>query len=127
MELVSTIVTIITTLIGLVGGSVGIIFWRENKALKQAEVQNQLVEVELKEADEWNKLYKEQKEKYDAKSAELKTLYAENAKLKDDVNRYKFKIQQLNWFKCCDNLCNKRQPPRNFNELQSFEEIGNDE
>jgi hypothetical protein len=123
MEWISVIVSSIATLVGLVGGGVGIFFWQENKALKQAEVKDQLVDVELKEADEWHKLYNEQKEKCDAKSAENRELYNEIAQLKEDKSKLKFKIQQLNWYKCCDNACDKRQPPRDFNELKSFDEI----
>lgn len=116
LEWINIVIGALSTFIGLIGGGVGIYFWRENKALKQAEVKNAETEVEMKQAEEWNKLYKEQKQKSDEKSTRLKTLYAERDKLKEDVNRLKFTEERLCWFYCNVNNCPKRQPPHRFDE-----------
>ena len=104
------------TIIGLVGGGVGIIYWRENKALKEAEAKSAMTDVEMKQAEEWNKLYKEQKAKSDEKSTRLKSLYAERDKLKEDLSRSKLTEERLCWFYCTVNNCELRQPPHRFDE-----------
>ena len=107
---------ILTTVIGIVGGSFGIIYWKENKALKAAEAKNAETDVEMKQAEEWNKLYKEQRAKSDEKSTRLKALYAERDKLKEDLNRSRFSEERLCWFYCTVNNCELRQPPHRFDE-----------
>ena len=116
IEWINVAVGAASTLIGLVGGGVGIYFWREYKALKAAEVKNAETEVEMKQAEEWNKLYKEQKQKSDDKSVRLKALYIERDNLKEELNRSKFAEERLCWFYCNVNNCPKRQPPHRFDE-----------
>ena len=110
------VISTFSTLIGLVGGGVGILYWRENKSLKQAEAKDKATDVEMKQAEEWNKLYKEQKAKNDEKSARLKTLYAERDQLKEDLSHAKLTEERLCWFYCTVNNCELRQPPHRFDE-----------
>ena len=112
------IISVFSTLIGLIGGGVGIIYWRENKALKAAEAKNAMTDVEMKQAEEWNKLYKEQKLKSDEKSTRLKSLYAERDKLKEDLNESKFCVERLCWFYCTVSNCPNRQPPHRFDDKE---------
>jgi len=116
MEWWQIVISTFSTLVGLVGGGVGIIYWKENKALKAAEAKDKATDVEMKQAEEWNKLYKEQKQKSEEKSERLKSLYAERDKLKEDLNRSKFAEERLCWFYCTVNNCELRQPPHRFDE-----------
>lgn len=51
MEWFNVIIGGISTLIGLIGGGVGIFFWKENKQLQRAEAQKSTTEAGLAEAD----------------------------------------------------------------------------
>lgn len=51
IEIVNLIVGIFGTVVGTVGGSVGIIYWRENKAIKSAEAQKSTTDARLAEVD----------------------------------------------------------------------------
>ncbi len=123
MEWLNIILGSLSTLIGLVGGGIGIIFWRENKALKQKEVERASIENELKQAEAWADLYKQEHEKCERKSQEKKELYHELDELKEKYNKSLFRVEQLCWYHCTRNGCLKRMPPHRFdeqgNELQA--------
>ena len=123
MELLNIILGGLATLIGLVGGGIGIIFWRENKALKQKEVEKASIENELKQAEAWAELYKQEHAKCERKSQEKKELYQERDELKEKLNKAYFRVEQLCWYHCTRNGCTKRVPPHRFdeqgNELQA--------
>ena len=115
-QIINFVVGVLGTVVGIVGGSFGIIYWKENKALKAAEAKDKQTDVEMKQAEEWNKLYKEQKQKSDEKSTRLKALYAERDRLKEGLRRSEFAEERLCWFYCNVNNCPKRQPPHRFDE-----------
>lgn len=114
MEWLNIIVGFVTTFIGLVGGGIGIFFWRENKALKQKEVEKAAIENELQQADAWKALFQQEHEKCERKSAEKRQLYAERDKLKEEINACHFRVQQLTWYHCTVNGCTRRKPPHKF-------------
>ena len=123
---------LLPTVVGVIGGTFGIIYWRENKALlqqnvkaKSAEVSDKLVDVELKEAEEWRRLYEEERARNTEKSQRLKSLYAERDDLKEKLNGANFRVQQLSWYHCTVNGCHHRRPPhifdKNGNEIEATE------
>lgn len=116
MNTLEIIISVFSTLVGLIGGGVGIFYWREAKAIKAAEAKDKFTDVEMKQAEEWNKLYKEQKGKSDEKSQRLKLLYAERDKLKEELNESKFCVERLCWFYCTVSNCPHRVPPHRFDE-----------
>ena len=120
MNWLEVIVQVVVTLAGVVGGSFGIIYWRENKRLKQEEVEGKKIENELKQAEAWQKLFEEEHEnsikKLVEKSERLRGLYAERDGLKEEVNKLTFKVQQLQWFHCTVNGCHRRRPPHVFDD-----------
>lgn len=116
MEWVNLIWTIIAALIGLIGGGIGILYWRENKLLKQKDVESKAIENELKQADAWKKLFDKECERNKDKSARLRELYALRDSQKEEINDCRFRIQQLEWFHCTVNNCPKRQPPHTFDK-----------
>lgn len=106
MELITIITSTITAIIGAVGGGIGLFFWRENKRSKQ-------IDNELKEADEWRKLYCEAMERNAEKSKRMKELFAEIDTLKTRAARAEFECEKLQWHKCVVNGCPNRMPPHN--------------
>ena len=73
MEKVQLIISIITTAIGLIGGGIGILYWKENKELKQKEIEKASIDNELQQADAWKSLYEQEHSKCERKSEEKKT------------------------------------------------------
>ena len=51
MGTVQIVVSIIATIVGLIGGGIGILFWRENKRLKQEEAKQSNVATQSQEID----------------------------------------------------------------------------
>ena len=114
MEWFNLIIGAISTIIGLIGGGVGIYFWKENKALKKQEVKSAAIDNELKQADAWRSLFEKERERSQEKSDRLKCLYAELDEKKHTINDKEFRIQQLEWYHCTINGCPKRRPPHKF-------------
>ena len=116
METLQTIVPIITTAFGLIGGGSGIIYWRKNKALKQKEVEKATIENELQQAEAWKDLFTAEHEICERKSQEKQILYKERDELKEQLNKALFRIEQLCWYHCTVNGCTKRRPPHTFDK-----------
>ena len=116
MEWYDVMREIVFPLIGLIGGGIGIIYWRENKALKQKEVEKAAIENELQQADAWKTLYEQEHDKCERKSAEKKELYRERDDLKEQLNKARFRVEQLCWYHCTVNGCPNRVPPHRFDE-----------
>lgn len=100
-------------LIGALGGG-GIFFIRENKRDKR-------LDIELKEADAWRELYNEQKRRGDEKSERLRERYAYEDGLKSQlvekdkvIAQKDMQIERLEWYRCINNNCDKRNPKRRF-------------
>ena len=132
----STVISALGTIAGIVGGSFGFIYWKENKRLKQEEVKSSKIENHLKQADAWRNLYEEERndskekiaaleEKLEKKSAKLKEVYAERDRYKEEKMDAEFIVKQLQWFRCTVNGCHRRRPPHVFdndgNEVETIE------
>lgn len=129
---INTIIQLIaagTTLLTVLGG--GSIFYISiTKQLKQAEVKDKNVDIELKEADAWKDLYEKSQERANKKSETIHSLYeklnekdrtinekeAEILRLKYEKEmcdkEHQFRERQLQWNECRVNGCIKRHPPR---------------
>lgn len=116
MSKIEIIIHIVTTLVGLIGGSVGVLYWRENKSLKKKEVEKAAIENELQQAEAWKDLFTAEHEKCERKSQEKQALYKERDKLKEELNKARFRIEQLCWYHCTVNGCTKRRPPHTFDQ-----------
>lgn len=110
------IIDIVFPLIGLIGGGVGVFYWKENKALKQKEVESAEIDNELKQADAWKSLFDDERKRTQEKSARMKALYAERDDLKERLNKSLFKVEQLCWYHCTVNGCPNRVPPHRFDD-----------
>ena len=56
---IELIVSIVTSVVGLIGGGIGILFWRENKRLKQEEAKQSSVTTQSQEIDLGKKFLEE--------------------------------------------------------------------
>ena len=123
MEWFNIVVGALSTLVGLVGGGIGVFFWRENKELKRKEVEKAAIENELTQAEAWKSLFESEHAKCERKSEEKRELYKERDNLKEQLNHTLFKVEQLCWYHCTVNGCKRRQPPHRFdgdgNEIQA--------
>lgn len=122
MDWLNVIITAIATLLGAVGGG-SVLYVRQNR--REKDVAN-----ELREADEWEKLYREKEQKCDAKDAKIdelrrhiNTLQEERIKsmtehaatvqgLHGDIAHLRTEMVECNWYRCEVCGCVKRRPPR---------------
>ncbi|MBQ9602455.1 MAG: hypothetical protein IJR42_01420 [Paludibacteraceae bacterium] len=116
MSQIEIALQIITTIVGLIGGGVGIYFWRVNRELKQQEVEKAAIENEMTQAGAWRGLYEQEHAKCEQKSAEKRELYAERDRLRDANSKKDLRIEQLCWYYCTRPNCDKRNPPHRFDE-----------
>lgn len=129
-ELIIAFSSVITLILG--GG--GILFYKQSKRLKRAEAEAAEKAVITKDLenqkstnDEWIRLYKETKE-------ELITTRAKNAELQNKLQKaveveghQRLVINDLEWSRCVVNGCLKRQPPRDFQKkLEKIETMHED-
>lgn len=124
----------IANLLTILGG--GSIFYVSiTKKLKEAEVKDKNVDIELKQADAWKELYDKSQERCDRKSETIRGLYAQLNEKDHTINQkeaeilrlqyekeacnkeHEFKEKQLEWDKCIVNGCMKRQPKREHDQM----------
>lgn len=111
----SVIISSIVSVIVAFGGS-SLLFYSQNKRLKKAEADAKILEntmklyeVVLKERDDYRKrLY----ESYDHR----RKIHDEYNLLKVNNTEKDVYITKLEWCKCIVNGCDRRTPPRNYND-----------
>lgn len=98
------IVAIISAIGGTLIGGGGVLFYKQNKNAKIIENESALVK-------EWEKLYNEEKTKREVNSDKLEQLSVEVAKLRAEVEMLKADKSNLQYYKCVNVECEKRNPP----------------
>lgn len=116
-ELIVAFTSVITLLIG--GG--GVLFYKQSKRLKKAEAEAAEKAVITKDLenqkstnDEWIRLYTETKEELIATRAKNAELQIKLQKAVEVEGHQRLVINDLEWSRCVVNGCTKRQPPRDF-------------
>ena len=98
---INTIIQLIaagTTLLTVLGG--GSIFYISiTKQLKQAEVKDKNVDIELKEADAWKDLYEKSQERANKKSETIHSLYEKLNEKDRTINEKEAEILRLKYEK----------------------------
>ena len=84
MEWVDVIVTAVCSLLAAIGGG-SIIYYKQNRALKTAEVVGKDVENETRAIDNWQELYNEVKQENLRLSAKIDELYKQQHTLMQQV------------------------------------------
>lgn len=82
---------------GLVLGGGGILFYSQNKKAKQIDNDSRV-------AEEWRKLYVEEKERSDKVECKLD-------EINEKVSVLQIQISELKLYKCTDIKCENRRPP----------------
>lgn len=113
--------TIITSLIAAIlsGGGIGALFYRkENKRMKEAEIEAKEVENDRKAADEWQAVAEGKQKRIDhleatvaKKDEKIEELYATIGDLRERVDNLSTENAVLKIYKCVKIECGDRQPP----------------
>lgn len=130
IDWVNIVVAAVCSIVGAFGGG-SLLYLKQTK--REKDISN-----ELREADEWEKLYREKEQKCDAKDAKIDELrkhinslqeerirlIAENSREKQElagqVSQLRTEMIECNWYRCEVCGCKNRRPPREL-------EIGDDE
>lgn len=137
MDTFSTIITILCTLLGVLGGG-SFLYFRSNRKIKAAEAKRaqaeaRLAEIEGKQAetqlihtqaDEWRRLYNESEEERKGQQDNYRDREKFIDELHDKIIQMQYKIgelelenQSLKWHKCVVKGCGLRKPPRDIDEV----------
>lgn len=122
IDWVNIIVAAVCSIVGAFGGG-SVLYFRQNK--REKDISN-----ELREADEWEKLYREKEQKCDAKDAKIDELRnhinllqeerirliaessAKQQEMSGQVSQLRTEMIECNWYRCEVCGCKNRQPPR---------------
>lgn len=110
------IISALTTLLGILLGGGGVLFWKQDKRAKE-------IENEAKQSDEWRKLYERSEQDSRDKSDKIDRLYDEKKELRErfeslmaECAELKIQNKELEYQKCQRFECLKRCPPRFYNQ-----------
>lgn len=123
MDAFSTIVTVLCTLLGVLGGG-SFFYFRSNKRIKAAEAKLAEIQTEHSQSDEWIRLYNESEEERKALQDSMRDVLAQKDELHNKLIEKQYKIgelelenQSLKWHKCVVKGCGCRKPPRDIDEV----------
>lgn len=110
------IISALTTVLGILLGGGGVLFWKQDKRAKE-------IENEAKQSDEWRKLYERSEQDSRDKSDKIDRLYDEKKELRErfealmaECAELKILNKELEYQKCQRFECLKRCPPRFYNQ-----------
>lgn len=110
------IISALTTVLGILLGGGGVLFWKQDKRAKE-------IENEAKQSDEWRKLYERSEQDSRDKSDKIDRLYDEKKELRErfetlmaECAELKIQNKELEYQKCQRFECLKRCPPRFYNQ-----------
>ncbi len=116
------IISALTTLLGILLGGGGVLYWKQDKRAK-------VLENEAKQSDEWRKLYERSDQDSRDKDAKIDAMYAEKKELRQELDRkseeiteLKLKNKELEYQKCQRFEYLKRCPPRFYNQNHKINE-----
>ena len=116
------IISALTTLLGILLGGGGVLFWKQDKRAKE-------IENEAKQSDEWRKLYERSEQDSRDKSDKIDRLYDEKKELRErfetlmaECAELKIQNKELEYQKCERFECLKRCPPRFYNQNNKINE-----
>lgn len=116
------IISALTTVLGILLGGGGVLFWKQDKRAKE-------IENEAKQSDEWRKLYERSEQDSRDKSDKIDRLYDEKKELRErfetlmaECAELKIQNKELEYQKCQRFECLKRCPPRFYNQNNKINE-----
>lgn len=114
--------TVVTAIVSMVCGNIMMFLLLPQKR-KSEELKNtaQDIENEATQSEEWQKLYREEREKNNKLDAKIDELYGElsnvrteNSTLYEQLTEYKIDNTRLKLLKCEKPACPHRQPPTGY-------------
>lgn len=122
MDWINVIVAAICSIVGAFGGG-SVLYFRQNKQLKNIEITHSIVTEWEKLLGEYKEQSKEQSDKIDKQSDKIDVLYKNIRTLETSTNALTKKIDELEPLRCTVFPCAFAKPPRNGNkELKEKEE-----
>lgn len=116
------IISALTTVLGILLGGGGVLFWKQDKRAKE-------IENEAHQSDEWRKLYERSEQDSRDKSDKIDSLYDEKKELRErfetlmaECAELKIQNKELEYQKCQRFECLKRCPPRFYNQNNKINE-----
>ena len=116
------IISALTTMLGILLGGGGVLFWKQDKRAKE-------IENEAHQSDEWRKLYERSEQDSRDKSDKIDRLYDEKKELRErfetlmaECAELKIQNKELEYQKCERFECLKRCPPRFYNKNNKINE-----
>ena len=116
------IISALTTVLGILLGGGGVLFWKQDKRAKE-------IENEAHQSDEWRKLYERSEQDSRDKSDKIDRLYDEKKELRErfetlmaECAELKIQNKELEYQKCERFECLKRCPPRFYNQNNKINE-----
>ncbi len=116
------IISALTTVLGILLGGGGVLFWKQDKRAKE-------IENEAHQSDEWRKLYERSEQDSRDKSDKIDRLYDEKKELRErfetlmaECAELKIENKELEYQKCQRFECLKRCPPRFYNQNNKINE-----
>lgn len=116
------IISALTTVLGILLGGGGVLFWKQDKRAKE-------IENEAHQSDEWRKLYERSEQDSRDKSDKIDRLYDEKKELRErfetlmaECAELKIQNKELEYQKCERFECLKRCPPRFYNKNNKINE-----
>ncbi len=116
METWNIIISVIATVFGTGGLGAGLFFFKENKALKAADVQHAYVK-------EWKDLFHQKEAKCDKQEKMLEQKDAKIDELRHKLNNkrdenadLRIENERLKWIQCLTEPCKRRNPPHVYED-----------
>lgn len=116
------IISALTTVLGILLGGGGVLFWKQDKRAKE-------IENEAHQSEEWRKLYERSEQDSRDKSDKIDRLYDEKKELRErfetlmaECAELKIQNKELEYQKCQRFECLKRCPPRFYNQNNTNED-----
>lgn len=115
MDWINVIVAAVCSIVGAFGGG-SVLYFRQNKQLKNIEVTHSIVDEWEKLLGEYKEQTKEQSDKIDKQSDKIDMLYKNIRTLETSTNALTKKIDELEPLRCTVFPCAFAQPPRKGNK-----------
>lgn len=115
LDWINIVVAAVCSIVGAFGGG-SVLYFRQNKQLKNIEVTHAIVDEWQELIEEYKKQTKEQSDKIDKQSDKIDELYKNIRSLETSTNTLTKKIDELEPLRCNVFPCAFAQPPRNGNK-----------
>lgn len=125
----SDIITACSVLLGSLSGGAGLYFYKQNRELKQTQVDEARIDNGIKMAEQEHRRYLEtlglwhdSEDKIDRQAAKIEELKDELRAAHEREYHIQILLEHEREYRCIDLSCNKRTPPRDYERIDSIYE-----